>query len=232
MKTIFGIDSKIPANLKLKNGYTMYNWVMRQKGFPKFWGRQISGENAVTKEELEFLKSKNCKLLLLFDDFTEEEVSGGYDSAAALRAVDALKKLGVPKHKGIVIYADINPDWSIYHDWMLGFASELHKNGYVAGFIGNTDSAKNFNFDRQCSHYKQSLNVMTELSHTCFGATEPQVSNPKEWAPYCPSEMGVDELSLWRHGTVTFDTIFVNSVLARDDEVLKRFWDIEIKETE
>ena len=40
MKTVFGVSSVTPINKRLKNGYTMYEWVMRQKGFPKHKGRQ------------------------------------------------------------------------------------------------------------------------------------------------------------------------------------------------
>ena len=40
MKTVFGVSSVTPINKRLKNGYTMYEWVMRQKDFPKHKGRQ------------------------------------------------------------------------------------------------------------------------------------------------------------------------------------------------
>ena len=57
MKTIFGVNSATPINKKLKNGYTMYDWVKRQKCFPAFCMRTISGEDKITAEEIEFLKS-------------------------------------------------------------------------------------------------------------------------------------------------------------------------------
>ena len=44
MKTVFGVSSATPINKKLKNGYTMYDWVMRQKGFPAFCMRTLSGD--------------------------------------------------------------------------------------------------------------------------------------------------------------------------------------------
>lgn len=34
------------------------------------------------------------------------------------------------------------------------------KNGYTPAFIGHTDSSKNFNFDRQCSHYVQATTLL------------------------------------------------------------------------
>ena len=41
MKNYFGVSSLTPANQKLKNGYTMFDWVMRQHTFPAFWGRVL-----------------------------------------------------------------------------------------------------------------------------------------------------------------------------------------------
>ncbi len=229
MQTSFGVSSKIPSNTPLKNGYTIYDWVMRQKGFPDFWGRQISGENAVTKNELEFLKEKNCPVCLLFDDFTEAQISGNNGTKDGDRAADAAKALGVPRGVGIVIYADINPEWSINHNWMLGFAASVVNAGYCVGFIGNTDSSKNFNFDRQSSHYVQSVRFRKHLAAS-FGATEPKVEGEvKAWKPYCPSGINTEDIDLWRCGTVTFDLLTVDTVLAKDEEVLKKFWNLNQK---
>ena len=54
MKTIFGVSSATPINKKLKNGYTMYDWVKRQKCFPAFCMRTLSGEDKITPEKLSF----------------------------------------------------------------------------------------------------------------------------------------------------------------------------------
>ena len=48
MKTVFGVNSATPINKKLKNGYTMYDWVMRQKGFPAFCMRTLCGADKIT----------------------------------------------------------------------------------------------------------------------------------------------------------------------------------------
>lgn len=230
MKTIFGASSEIPSNTRLKNGYTMFDWVMRQKGFPFFWGRQLTGENAVTKDELEFLKEKDCRVCLLFDDFTEAQISSNNGTNDGNRAVEAAKALGVPRGEGIVIYADINPEWSINHNWMLGFAGSVVNAGYAVGFIGNTDSSKNFNFDRQSSHYVQSIRYRKYMMAS-FGATEPKCStDTEEWSPYCPSGMNTEDIDLWRCETVTFDFLSVDAVLARDKNVSEKFWGLNRKE--
>jgi len=60
-----GITTKYSINKKLKNGYTTYDWVKRQKCFPAFCMRTLSGENKITAEEIEFLKAKDCKIGLV-----------------------------------------------------------------------------------------------------------------------------------------------------------------------
>lgn len=173
MKTVFGVSSVTPINKKLKNGYTMYEWVMRQKGFPAFCMRTLCGEDEITAEEIDFLKSKNCKVGFVMRDLTEIGVSGNNGTEDALRAVEALKELNVPQNNGIVVFAEIKPEWSVNHNWMISFAQTLSANGFVPGFIGNTDSSKNFNFDRQCSHYVQATKDVNYLG-ALFMATEPK----------------------------------------------------------
>ena len=51
MAMIFGVDSTAPANVRLTNGYHMYDWVMRMNRFPAFWGRALTGEDAITADE-------------------------------------------------------------------------------------------------------------------------------------------------------------------------------------
>ena len=67
-KFIFGVKSDIPANTKLTNGYTLFDWAVRKNEVPSFWTRNISGKNCLSKEEIRFLTSKKCKILLFFND--------------------------------------------------------------------------------------------------------------------------------------------------------------------
>ncbi len=224
MKTIFGVNSATPINKKLKNGYTMYDWVMRQKGFPAFCLRTLCGEDKITAEEMGFLESKDCKIGLVIRDLTEAEVSGVSGTAAALRAAKAAKELGVLPNGVVIIFAEIKPEWSINHNWMISFAETLESNGYVPGFIGNTDSSKNFNFDRQCSHFVQATNDVNHFG-AVFMASEPKRDEmPEEWAPYCPSALEREDMSFWCCGTTTFDYIQVEDVYAKDDKVLENMW--------
>lgn len=224
MKMIMGVHSTEPLNQRLKNGYTMHDWVKRQKGYPFFCLRTLIGDDALTENEISFLRERKCKIGLLLCDFTEAQVSSNYDKGIAEKAVQAAKTLGVPQNEGIAIFAEIRPEWSVNHNWMLSFAHQLVMNGYLPGFIGNTDSAKNFVFDRQTSHYVQAT-VETNGFGAVYGATEPKPDGaPEEWSPYCPSALNPEDMSLWVCGTTTFDADQVEIAYAQDEKVLEKFW--------
>lgn len=224
MKTIFGVSSLMPINKRLKNGYTMYDWIMRQKGFPSFCLRTLSGEDSIAAKEIEFLNEKNCKIGLVVRDLTEAKVSKWDGEKEALEAIEAAKALGVPENKGIALFAEIKPEWSVNHDWMVSYARTLFNNGYIPGFIGNTDSSKNFNFDRQCSHYIQTTKK-DNYFNVVIMATEPKCTGtPTGWLPYCPSELNPEDMHLWMCGTTTFDLIHVDDVYAKDEKVIENMW--------
>ena len=61
MKTIFGVNSATPINKKLKNGYTMYDWVARQKGFPNFCMRTLCGEEKSLPKKSSFCEARTVK---------------------------------------------------------------------------------------------------------------------------------------------------------------------------
>ena len=224
MKAKFGVNSVMPINKKLKNGYTMYDWVKRQKCFPAFCMRTLCGENKITAEEMEFLHARDCKVGLVIRDLTEAAVSSANGTEHAAKAVEAAKELGVPQNEGVAIFAEIKSEWSVNHNWMLSFAQMVSANGYTPGFIGNTDSSKNFNFDRQSSHFVQVTGDVNYFG-SVFMATEPKLDTmPEEWTPYCPSALTPEDMHLWCCGTTTFDTVQVEDVYARDDNVLGVMW--------
>lgn len=224
MKTKFGVSSATPSNQRLKNGYTLYDWVKRQKCFPAFWGRTLLGENCITREEISFLRDKDCKILLMVRDLSETIVSGISGIDDALRAVEAAQALGVPQNAGIAIVAEFDPEWSINHNWMISFAQFLSANGYVPGFAGNTDSSKNFNFDRQSSHYVQATNHVN-LYDAVFLATEPKIDGtPEQWEPFCPSALEPENMHLWACGKTVFDPFAVDDVYCKDEKILDKMW--------
>jgi len=223
MTQIFGADSRMPANTRLTNGYTLYDWVMRMSCFPSFWGRSLIGEKAVTKEEIDFLHSKHCKVALILRDLKEEEISINEDFISS-RAIEAARALDIPQNKGIAIFAEIDTDYSVNHNWMIRFASTMNNSGYIPGFIGNTDSSKNFNFGRQCSHYVQATRSVDQLN-ALYWSTEPKYKfDPYKWATYAPSELLPKDMHLWQYGSVDFHNVHANKSYARDASVMKHFY--------
>jgi len=225
MAVIFGADSKARADVKLINGYDLYSWVMRMNGFPAFWGRSISGENHIEMEELEFLRDKNCRVALIFNELTEAGVSAMSAEEDAMRAIKAARTIGAPDYGNIAIFAAIGDKWSINNSWMMSYAHMLSSNGYIPGFIGNTDSSKNFNFGRQCSHYVENTTEQNNYG-TVYWATEPKLDTiePTEWAPYCPSAMRPDQIDMWRIGINSCGNVTANKTFARDKSILKYMW--------
>lgn len=107
---------------------------------------------------------------------------------------------------------------------MISFAQVISANGYIPGFIANTDSSKNFNFDRQCSHYVQATKD-TDYFGAVFGATEPELDGmPEKWAPYCPSALNPEDISLWICGATAFDSTSVEDVYGANEKVLAKMW--------
>ena len=220
MSLIYGVDSTAFSNTPLTNGYTLYDWVMRKSCFPSFWGRSLTGENPITKSEIEFLKSKNCKIALIIRNLTEVSVSCNNGEEDALNAIKAAEAISVPKNKNIVLFAEILPDWSINHNWMISFANTLVNNGYLPGFIGNTDSSKNFNFGRQCSHYVLATGKFNQFN-AVYWSTEPKYDfDPEIWSTYSPSELLPEDIHLWQYGKIEFHNIYANKNYAHDSSIL------------
>ena len=224
MAMIFGADSVQPANSPLSNGYDLFSWVMRKRSFPSFWARRFTGEQAMTEEEIEFLRNKNCRIALVFDDLTEVGVSSVNGEDDALRAVSAAKALGVPADGTIALFAAIGSDWSVSHNWMLSYASMLQSQGYVPGFIGNTDSSKNCSFDRECGHFLQATGDVEHYG-AVYWATAPELNGePDEWKPFCPSDMTRDRIDLWQNSPIVCDSVKADTVYGRDESILRYMW--------
>ena len=54
-RLLFGVDSKHPANDLLQNNIEQFEWVVRNKIYPNFYGRNMVGEKCLTREEIKFL---------------------------------------------------------------------------------------------------------------------------------------------------------------------------------
>ena len=224
MSLIYGVESRAPADTLLTNGYDLYTWVMRKSCYPSFWGRTLVGKNPIEDEEIEFLKSKNCKIALIVRDLSEATISSNTATEDAIRAIEAARRLGIPRNNSIALFAEIPDDFSVNHNWMINYARNLLNNGYLPGFIGNTDSSKNFNFGRQCSHYVQATRNEGQLC-AVYCSTQPKYQfDPESFATYAPSELLPKDINLWNYGNIDFHKISVGKLYASSAMVLDRFW--------
>ncbi len=220
----WGADSLYPVDSKLDNGYDLYSWVMRKHGFPAFWGRPITGKNKISKEEMEFLRERQCKTAIYFTELTEAVVSASNGTEYALQAVSGAEELGVAAGEGIAIFAVFDREWSINHNWMISFAAAINAGGFVPAFIGNTDSSVNFNFNRQCGHFVRASEE-DEYFGAIFGATEPKTGREAAvWTPYYPSDLSAERIALWQNGTVICGSISANTTYAHDESILSYMW--------
>lgn len=222
MKVLYGVNSKIPLNRKLKNGYTVYEWIVRQKGVPSFCFRTLCGEDGITEEEIKFLQNKNCKLGIVIRNLKEKDISSCHGDREALNAICDFESLNLKIDKKIAIFAEINKDYSINHNWMISFAQTLSMNGYVPAFIANTDSSKNFNFDRQCSHFVDATKEVGEFG-AIYCATEPKISSkPEEWSPFCPSSLNVTDVDFWMCGETKIIDTLVDDIYCKNLNALDK----------
>ena len=54
-RLFFGVESRIQSDDILQNNLTMFDWATKNKLYPNFWGRNINGEDCLTKEEILFI---------------------------------------------------------------------------------------------------------------------------------------------------------------------------------
>ncbi|MEA2664632.1 MAG: hypothetical protein QOI11_1576, partial [Candidatus Eremiobacteraeota bacterium] len=89
----WGVDSADPVTSAAWDA--AYNLLGR---LPKFWGRYVGGDYAVTPAEIAYLHEKNCKVLIAYNDTGPDDVAGGSAAgeADAQAAIAAMKALGVP----------------------------------------------------------------------------------------------------------------------------------------
>ena len=86
----FGVDSDVPANELLQNNLTLFEWAVRNKLYPNFWGRSITGEQALTRGEIDFLHDQGCRIAAIYrtSEPKETEEQGRLEAgkAASCRA--------------------------------------------------------------------------------------------------------------------------------------------------
>ncbi len=203
-RLLFGVDSKIQAGDILQNNITLFEWVVRNKVYPNFWGRNLVGENALTKNEIAFIHSKGCKIAAIYTDPGEKKTEEQGKIVAKKIDVVALE-LGIPE--GTAVFLEVVDGENISRDYMKGFAAGLEEEGFVPGFKANTDAK--FGFDRE---FSRGLQTDREIFDKCLvwaispslkeydRVTTTHLIHPDNWMPYAPSGITRKDIAVWQYG--------------------------------
>ncbi len=203
-RLLFGADSKTQANDLLQNNIEEFEWVVRNKIYPNFYGRYLTGENCLTKDEIAFLHGKGCKIAAIYTDQGEKQTEEQGRILAKKIDVRALE-LGIPE--GTAIFLEIGEDELISRDFMRGFAKSLMAEGFTPGFKANTDAK--YAFDREFSRGMQTdkdvfrMCLIWAISPTVEeynGITTTHLIHPDNWIPFAPSGITRNQVAVWQYG--------------------------------
>ena len=203
-RLLFGVDSKSKSDDILQNNITQLEWVVRNKVYPNFWGRNLTGENALTREEIDFLHSKGCKIAAMYNDAGAKQTEEQGKLLAKKIDVVAME-LGIPE--GTAIFLEIGENETVTRNFMRGFATDLIKAGFTPGFKANTDA--NFGFDRE---FSRGMQTNKEVFEKCLiwavspslkeydRVTTTHLIHPDNWMPYAPSGITRNDIAIWQYG--------------------------------
>lgn len=204
VRLLFGVDSKIQADDILQNNISEFEWVVRNKMYPNFWGRNLVGENCLTKNEIEFLHEKGCKIAAIYTDENAKEIEEQGQIVA--KKIDVIAtELGIPQNTAI--FLEIGESENITRDYMRGFAKGMLEEGFTPAFRANTDAA--FGFDREFSRGMQTDKEIFEKSLIWAVApslteyervTTTHLIHPDNWIPFAPSGITREDVAVWQYG--------------------------------
>lgn len=203
-RLLFGVDSKTQANDLLQNNIDEFEWVVRNKIYPNFYGRYINGENCLTEDEIKFIHSNGCKIAAIYADESVKETEEQGEKLAEKIDMRALE-LGIPE--GTCIFLEIGDSENVTREFMRGFADSLMLGGYVPGFKANTDSK--FEFDHE---FSKGIQNDGDIFKKCMiwavsptvkeydGITSSHLIHPDNWKPYAPSGISRSQIAIWQYG--------------------------------
>ena len=155
----WGVDCVAPAHKPLGDSPTLYDYVLANSNGrqPAFFGRYLtpSSLQRITADEQKFLRERNSKLLLNYNQLSKQGVAGkgpgarqsGKDKAYAAANLASDPEVGAPAKTGaptIWIYANIDSGYDPSVEWIQGWWDGLWERGYAPGlyFPAGKDSAK------------------------------------------------------------------------------------------
>ena len=203
-RLFFGADTLFPADDVLQNNLTEFEWIVRNKAYPNFLGRNIAGKNCLTKEEIDFIHGKGCKIAATYSDDSEKLTEE--QGKILARKIDIIAlELGI--YQGTAIFLEIKENETVTREFMLGFAADLIKAGFTPGFKANTDAR--FDFDRE---YSRGMQTDKDIFEKCLiWAVAPSLKeydrvttthfiHPDNWTPFAPSAITRNDIAIWQYG--------------------------------
>lgn len=202
---IFGVNSDMRSDDVLQNNLSLFEWATRNKIYPSFWGRNLSGENALTHEEINFLHSQGCKIVAMYQTNTPKATED-QGRATGKDVCRIASMLDIPE--GTAIFLEVSDVETMTNDFMKGYALELREHWYTPAFRANTDAT--FKFDCEYSRGRQ---IDKDLFGSCLiWATAPTLPeynrmttthliHPDQWKPYAPSSIARADIAIWQYGT-------------------------------
>ena len=203
-RLLFGVDSEIQANDLLQNNIEEFEWVVRNKVYPNFYGRYLTGANALTKDEIKFLHRKGCKIAPIYTYEGEKRTEEQGAILAKKIDIRALE-LGIPMETAI--FLELGENESVTRDFMKGFAESLIAEGYTPGFKTSTDAK--FSFDRE---FSRGMQTKRDIFKKCLiwsvsptlpdydAMTTSHLIHPDNWTPYAPSALTRADIAIWQYG--------------------------------
>ena len=203
-RLLFGVDSQIQANDLLQNNIEQFEWVVRNKIYPNFYGRYLTGENSLALDEIQFIHRKGCKIAVIYSS-SDEKKTEEQGMLLAKKMSACAREVGIPK--GVAIFLELGETEVVSRNFMRGLAKSLMEDGYTPAFKANTDAK--FSFDREFSRGMQSDR---EIFKKCLiwavsptvrkynGITTSHLIHPDNWKPYAPSSLTRGEIAIWQYG--------------------------------
>jgi hypothetical protein len=140
----WGVDTAAPANAAVKNRNgqltTLFDLVLGELGMPEFWGRYLFssrnlGVTALSKDEADFIfgtSSGLCRILPIANiaatRFSQGIQIGRQDAQVAINKCGTI---GVKS--GVVVYADIEPQFQCSSGWFQGWWEVMQAAGRGRG---------------------------------------------------------------------------------------------------
>ena len=203
-RLFFGVDAAWDSQDLLQNNIDLFEWVVRNKIYPNFFGRNLMGENSLTKEEISFLHRNACMIAPTCSS-AEEKMTEEQGKFLAKQAVVHALELDIPE--GVAIFLELGEEEEASRDFLRGYAKGLLVEGYTPGFKANTDAA--FAFDRE---FSRGMQTDREIFEKCLiwavaptvaeynGMTTTHLIHPDDWKPYAPSGISRKEIAIWQYG--------------------------------